>query len=167
MRRHTGAQLRHAKWLRQVIVAAKAQSAQNVRFLRSCGKKQDGAPCQGADARAGGKAVLAGHHHIQQDAVRPCAVLRRHLRSACQRRYSMAVPLHAPRTSARISESSSTTRICATVSPPFQSVIASINTKATKVRTKRRRARDRTHKEILAACAGAAALPIVQQHEHS
>ena len=93
MRRHTGAQLRHAKWLRQVIVAAKAQSAQNVRFLRSCSKKQDGAPCQGADTRAGGKAVLAGHHHIQQDAVRPGAVLRRHLRSACQRRYSMAVPL--------------------------------------------------------------------------
>ena len=75
------------------LADAKAQSAQNVRFLRSCGKEQDRAPCQGANARAGGKAVLAGHHHIQQDAVRPGAVLRRHLRSACQRRYGMPVPL--------------------------------------------------------------------------
>ena len=38
MRRHTGAQLRHAKWLRQVIVAAKAQSAQIIADARSVGE---------------------------------------------------------------------------------------------------------------------------------
>ena len=35
---HAGAQLRHAKWLRQVIVAAKAQSAQIIADARSVGE---------------------------------------------------------------------------------------------------------------------------------
>ena len=50
MRRHTGAQLRHAKWLRQVIVAAKAQSAAD--RLESAKAKAADADKAKSDARA-------------------------------------------------------------------------------------------------------------------
>ena len=91
--RTSGTQLGHAERLGQVIVRTKTETGQYRRLIGAGRQKQNRRVRLGANAAADGKAVLAGHHHIQQDAVRPGAVLRRHLRSACQRRYSMAVPL--------------------------------------------------------------------------
>ena len=68
-----GAQLGHAERLGQVIVRTKTETGQHRRFIGAGRQKQNRRVGLGADAAADGEAVLTGHHHIQQDAVRPTA----------------------------------------------------------------------------------------------
>ena len=66
-------QLGHAERLGQVIVRTKTETGQHRRFIGAGRQKQNRRVRLGANAAADGKAVLTGHHHIQQDAVCPAA----------------------------------------------------------------------------------------------
>ena len=93
MRRHPGAQLCHPERLCKVIVCPDAQPLQNRRFVCPGRQKQNGGIGQAPDAAADGKAVLSGHHHIQQDAVRPAAERLGQILARLPRFYPVTVPL--------------------------------------------------------------------------
>ena len=93
MRRHPGAQLCHPEGLGQKVVCPNAQPLQNRRFVCPGRQKQNGGIGQAPDAAADGKAILPGHHHIQQDAVRPMAELFSKLRAGEPRFHPVTVPL--------------------------------------------------------------------------
>ena len=93
MRRHPGTQLCHPERLCKVIVCPDAQPLQNRRFVCPGRQKQNGGIGQAPDAAADGKAILPGHHHIQQDAVRPAAELFGELCAGESCFHPVAVPL--------------------------------------------------------------------------
>ena len=93
MRRHPRPQLGHPEGLCKVIVCPDAQPLQNRRFVCPGRQKQNGGIGQAPDAAADGKAVLPGHHHIQQDAVCPAAERLGQIPARLPRFYPVAVPL--------------------------------------------------------------------------
>ena len=90
---HPGPQLRDAEGLGQVVVPAQPQAGEHVGLLGLGGEKKNGAGGQGADAAAGGKAVLPRHHHVQENAVRPAAVGLAHRPAAVEEGDLVSVPL--------------------------------------------------------------------------
>ena len=72
--RDPGPELPQAKGLGEVVIAAQAQSLDDVGLLGFGGEEENGTVCQGTDPLAGGKAVLPGHHHVQQNTVGPAAM---------------------------------------------------------------------------------------------
>ena len=72
--RDPGPELPQAKGLGEVVIAAQAQSLDDVGLLGFGGEEENGTVCQGTDQLAGGKAVLPGHHHVQQNTVGPAAM---------------------------------------------------------------------------------------------
>ena len=88
-----GTQLGHAERLGQVIVRTKTETCQHRRLIGAGRQKQNRRVRLGANAAADGKAVLTGHHHIQQDAVRPAAERIGQLRAGGAGLYGVAVTL--------------------------------------------------------------------------
>ena len=88
-----GTQLGHAERLGQVIVRTKTETGQHGRLIGAGRQKQNRRVRLGANAAADGKAVLAGHHHIQQDAVCPAAERIGQLCAGGARFYGVAVTL--------------------------------------------------------------------------
>ena len=86
-------QLGHAERLGQVIVRTKTETGQHRRLIGAGRQEQNRRVRLGANAAADGKAVLAGHHHIQQDAVRPAAERIGQLRAGGAGFYGVAVTL--------------------------------------------------------------------------
>ena len=90
---HPGPQLGNPEGLAQIIVPAGGQPLQDIRLPVLGGEKQNGCPGQVPDAAAEGHAILPGHHHIQQDAVRPAAEFPGHLGACRTDPHPVPVPL--------------------------------------------------------------------------
>ena len=74
-------------------IRTQTETGQHRRLIGAGCQKQDRRVGLGADAAADGKAVLTGHHHIQQDAVRPAAERIGQLCAGGARFYGVAVTL--------------------------------------------------------------------------
>ena len=94
MCRHPRPQLCHPEGLGQKVVCPNAQPFQHSGLVGAGTQKQDGRFGQAADAPTDRKAVLPGHHHVQQDAVRPAAERLGQRPARLPRFYPVAIPLH-------------------------------------------------------------------------
>ena len=95
MCRHPRPQLCHPEGLGQKVVCPDAQPLQHSGLISAGAQKQDGGFSQAADAPTDRKAILPGHHHIQQDAVCPAAKRFGQISARLPRFYPVAVPLQS------------------------------------------------------------------------
>ena len=93
MCRHPRPQLCHPEWLGQKVICPDAQPFQHSGLVGAGTQKEDGHFGQAADAPTDRKAVLPGHHHVQQDAVCPAAERLGQISARLPRFYPVAVPL--------------------------------------------------------------------------
>ena len=95
MCRNPRPQLSHPEGLGQKVVCPDAQPLQHSGLIGAGAQKQDGHFGQAADAPTDRKAVLPGHHHVQQDAVCPAAKRLGQISACLPRFYPVAVPLQS------------------------------------------------------------------------
>ena len=93
MCRYPRPQLCHPEGLGQKVVCPDAQAFQHSRLVGAGTQKEDGHFGQAADATAHRKAILSGHHHVQQDAVCPAAKRLGQFPACLPRFYPVSVPL--------------------------------------------------------------------------
>ena len=89
----TGAQLSKAERFDEVVIGPDAEPGQDGWLVGAGGQEQNGCFCLGADAAADGKAILAGHHDVQQNAVCPAAERAGDIGTRAAGLNRMAVPL--------------------------------------------------------------------------
>ena len=95
MCRNPRPQLSHPEGLGQKVVCPDAQPLQHSGLIGAGAQKQDGHFGQAADAPTDRKAILPGHHHIQQNAVCPAAERLGQRSARLPRFYPVAVPLQS------------------------------------------------------------------------
>ena len=93
MCRHPRPQFSHPERLGQKVICPDAQPLQHSCLVGAGAQKQDGHLGQAADAPADRKAILPGHHHVQQDAVCPATERLGQISARLPRFYPVAVPL--------------------------------------------------------------------------
>lgn len=93
MCRHPRPQLCHPEGLGQKVVCPDAQPLQHSSLVGAGTQKENGRFGQAADAPTDRKAILPGHHHVQQDAVCPAAKRLGQFPARLPRFYPVSVPL--------------------------------------------------------------------------